>query len=317
MHVLVTGGAGFIGGNLVARLLADPDVSGVTVLDDLSTGSLANVPEGATVHVGSVLDPWALMRACTGADRIVHLAALASVARSVNDPLSSHDANTTGTLRVLEAARLQGGCPVIVASSSSVYGANPSLPKHERLRPEPVSPYAVGKLAAEAYALAYQRCYGLPTLVFRFFNVFGPLQSADHAYAAAIPSFLSAAADGRPIPIHGDGTQTRDFTYVGSLVSVIVDALRRGVVAVEPINLAFGTRRSLLEVVAELSSVLGRPLDIDWQPPRPGDVAHSQADASRLYERFPDIEPIDFQTGLRATAAWFLGRDEVRRPVPA
>lgn len=317
MHVLVTGGAGFIGGNLVARLLAEPGVSRVTVLDDLSTGSVDNVPDDADFIEASVLDPWALMRATTGVDRIVHLAALASVARSVNDPLTSHDANATGTLRVLEAARLQGGVPVVVASSSSVYGANPSLPKHERLRPEPISPYAVGKLAAETYALAYQHCYGLPTLAFRFFNVFGPLQSADHAYAAAIPSFLAAAAAGRPIPIHGDGTQTRDFTYVGSLVAVIVDALHRGVVSPQPVNLAFGTRRSLLEVVHELSTLLGRPLDIDWQPPRPGDVAHSQADASRLHELFPGIEPVEFGTGLDATVTWFLGHVAARRAVPA
>lgn len=308
MHVLVTGGAGFIGANLVARLLDDPRVDAVTVLDDLSTGDRANVPPQVRFVEGSILDEWALARACDGVDRIVHLAARASVPRSIELPVASHEANATGTLRVLEAARRAGGIQVVVASSSSVYGADPTLPKREDARPDPISPYAVSKLATETYALAYQRCYDLPTLVFRFFNVFGPLQPAEHAYAAAIPTFLAAAVAGRPVPVHGDGGQTRDFTYVGSVVEVLLDSLVREVTAPQPVNLAFGTRQSLLDVLDAVATLLGRPLDIAWQPPRTGDVRHSQADTTRLTALFPDVRAVPFADGLGATLGWYQER---------
>jgi UDP-glucose 4-epimerase len=308
MRVLVTGGAGFIGANLVRQLESDPDIERITVLDDLSTGSLANLVDcSSRVHFveGSVLDDRALAGACEGVDAIVHLAARPSVARSIEDPMAAHAANATGTLQVLEAARRCGGTQVILASSSSVYGANPTLPKSEDLRPVPLSPYAVSKLAAETYALAYEHCFGLPVLAFRFFNVFGPLQPADHAYAAAIPSFLDAALSGRPILIHGDGHQTRDFTYVGSVVSVIADALRRGIDSPEPVNLAFGTRRSLLDVVSSIRKLVGEPLVIEHTAPRVGDVRDSQADSERLVRMFPSVAPVGFEQGLAETISWF------------
>jgi UDP-glucose 4-epimerase len=248
------------------------------------------------------------MRPSGGADGIVHLAAVPSVPRSVAAPRPSHDANATGTLNVLEAARRAGGLHTIVASSSSVYGANPTLPKSEDLRPQPLSPYAVSKLAGESYALAYQHCYGLPTLVFRFFNVFGPLQAPGHAYAAVVPAFLDAATRGAPLPVHGDGEQTRDFTFVGSVTAVIADALERMVTSGEPVNLAFGTRRTLNEAIAELERQLGRELHIDRHPPRPGDVRHSQADTRRLSELFPHVEPVPFEEGLAHTIEWFDAR---------
>lgn len=306
MQVLVTGGAGFIGANLVRELLATEGITGVAALDDLSSGYASNL-EGVdvTFRVGSILEPADLDDLVADADAVVHLAAVPSVPRSVDDPVTSHHANATGTLSVLQAAR-RGGMPqVIVASSSSVYGANPSLPKHEELRTQPLSPYAVSKLATETYALAFGHCYDLPTLAFRFFNVFGPLQAAGHAYAAAIPTWIDAALRGRPIPINGDGLQTRDFTYVGSVSAVITQAVLRRAVSDEPINLAFGTRRTLLDTVASIGAALDMELTCAHGPDRAGDVPHSQADGSRLAALVPGFEPVDFELGLRETVAWF------------
>ena len=306
MKVVVTGGAGFIGGNLVRALAGAPEVTGVTVVDDLSTGSRANL-EGLDFELieASILDEQALADAFAGAGAAVHLAARPSVPRSLKDPVATHDANATGTVRVLEAARRAGGVHTVVASSSSVYGDNPTLPKHEDLPTAPRSPYAASKLATEAYALGYQTSFDLPVLAFRFFNVFGPLQPAGHAYAAVIPAFVSAAVAGRPLPVHGDGKQTRDFTYVGSVTGVIVDAVRRRVTSPGPVNLAFGSRRTLLDVISELEEVLGHPVEVEHTAPRPGDVRDSQADQTRLRSLFPDVVPVDFAEGLRATVDWF------------
>jgi UDP-glucose 4-epimerase len=307
VRIVVTGGAGFIGANLV-RLLRSQDRSAkLVVVDDLSTGSLANLSgiDDVDVRVGTILDAEFLRKAVRGADAIVHLAARPSVPRSLADPVASHEVNATGTMRVLEAARAAGRIHVVVASSSSVYGANPTLPKSEDLACRPISPYAVSKLAAESYALSYGQCFEVPVLVFRFFNVFGPLQPAGHAYAAVIPTFVDAALRGEPLPVHGDGMQTRDFTYVGTVCEVIADAVSRGVVQDEPLNLAFGTRRSLLEVIGTMQLLLGRELDVQRLSSRPGDVRDSQADQRRLRAAFGHIEPVDFDKGLGATIEWF------------
>src|SRR5690606_17159924 len=189
---------------------------------------------------GTILDDDLLDEAFDGASAVVHLAAIPSVPRSVADPLRSHEANATGTLKVLEAVRRAAIQHVIVASSSSVYGANPQLPKSEDLRTMPMSPYAVAKLATESYALAYAQCYGLDVLPFRFFNVFGPLQPPNHDYAAVVPAFVSAALEGRPLRVYGDGKQTRDFTFVDTVVNTITDAIARRVTSPDPVNLAFG-----------------------------------------------------------------------------
>lgn len=315
MRVVVTGGAGFIGANLVRELVTGGATS-VTVIDDLSTGRLANL-QGLDVHVeiGSILDAALLDAVLPGADAVVHLAARPSVPRSLEDPLASHTVNATGTLNLMEAVRRAGRPYTVVASSSSVYGANPTLPKHEGLPPQPMSPYAVSKLATEAYALAHAACFDLPVLAVRFFNVFGPLQPADHGYAAVIPAFVSAALEDRPLPVHGDGLQTRDFTYVGSVTALIADALRRGVTSATPVNLAFGTRRSLRDVIDALQRELGRPVEVVFGPPRPGDVRHSQADQTRLRALFPDVEPVAFEDGLCATVEWY--RAAQAAPTPA
>lgn len=306
VRVVVTGGAGFIGANLCRALLARPDVGSVTVLDDLSTGRADNLA-GLAVHLveGSILDVSLLESVVAGADAVVHLAARPSVPRSLADPVATHEANATGTLRVLEAARAAGGVHVVVASSSSVYGASRQLPKGEDLPTRPLSPYAASKLATEAYALAYGHSFGLPVLAFRFFNVFGPLQRADHAYAAVVPAFVSRALTGQPLVVHGDGQQTRDFTFVGSVVAVLAEAVLRRVTSPEPVNLAFGGRSSLLELIGHLESVLGQPLGVEHVDARQGDVRDSQADQRHLRALFPDAEPVSLDEGLRQTVAWF------------
>jgi UDP-glucose 4-epimerase len=243
--------------------------------------------------------------AMRGAGAVVHLAARPSVPRSISEPVASHLANASGTVEVLEAARRAGNLHVIVASSSSVYGANPTLPKREDLATLPLSPYAASKLATESYALAYQQSFGLPALAFRFFNVFGPLQAAGHAYAAVVPAFVSAALEGRPLTVHGDGKQSRDFTYVDTVTEVIADALARRVTSPSPVNLAFGTRTDLLSLIAELETVLGTRVDVEHVETRAGDVKHSQADSTRLQELFPDVVPTALPDALRATVDWF------------
>jgi UDP-glucose 4-epimerase len=306
VKVVITGGAGFIGANLVAHLLGGGIADDVVVVDDLSTGSRSNLDgSGAELLEGSILDPSLLDKAMSGADAVVHLAAVPSVPRSVAEPLVSHHANATGTLEVMEAVRRAGGPHVVVASSSSVYGANRELPKRETMRTAPLSPYAVSKLATEAYALSHAYCYDLDVLAFRFFNVFGPLQAAGHAYAAVVPAFVDAALRGAPLTVHGDGNQTRDFTYVGTVCRVLGDAVSRRVTSPDPVNLAFGTRTSLNAVIALLEDLLDRELAREHVEPRAGDVRDSQADGSLLLSLFPDTEPVALIDGLRATVDWF------------
>jgi UDP-glucose 4-epimerase len=305
MRVLVTGGAGFIGGNLCRELAAHPVVDEVVAFDDLTTGTDDNL-EGvrARLIVGSILDRSAIDDAVSEADVVIHLAARPSVPRSVADPMRSHLVNATGTMHVLEACR-RGGTPIVAASSSSVYGPTRTLPKHEELPTRPQSPYAASKLAAESAVLAYGATYGLPVLALRFFNVYGPLQSVGHAYAAVIPTFADAALRGQPVHIHGDGTQTRDFTYVGSVARLLTDAAVRGVTSPTPVNLAFGTRTSLLDLVDRIRGIVDRPVEVVFDPARPGDVHDSQADSARLAELFPGHGPVPLDEGLHKTVTWY------------
>ncbi len=311
MRLLITGGAGFIGSNLARLALAEGHE--VAVLDDLSTGYAENltehgIPLALDFHEGSILDSQALASAMAKADTVIHLAALGSVPRSITDPITSHLANATGTLMVLEAARAAGVGHIVSASSSSVYGMNPALPKGEREWVRPMSPYAVTKLATEQYTLAYQQSYGISSVAFRFFNVYGPRQMPGHAYAAVIPIFLDNLLAGRPLPINGDGNHSRDFTFVGTVCRVLLDTAVRRVSHPEPVNLAFGTNTTLLALVTALESVTGRTAEVVHRDERPGDVRASQADNSVLRGLFPDVQPVPLLVGLQETAAWMEGR---------
>jgi UDP-glucose 4-epimerase len=309
MRVLVTGGAGFIGSNLCAQLLAGAFATHVTVLDDLSTGRAANL-RGLDVEFieGSLLDAVLVAKVVRDADAVVHLGARGSVPRSVADPVTSFHANVTGTLNVLEAARRSDCRQLIFSSSSSVYGANPELPKVESMATRPISPYAASKLAAESMVLAYGATYDVDVLAFRFFNVYGPGQPADHDYAAVIPKFVAAALRDEPLVVHGDGRQTRDFTYVGTVVETLERALVDRLCCLEPVNLAFGTQVSLLDVVRLVAERVERPVRVEHVAPRTADVRHSRADDTRLRRYFPDIEPVPLEVGLDHTLAWMTSQ---------
>ncbi|QOK23571.1 NAD-dependent epimerase/dehydratase family protein [Janibacter indicus] len=304
MHILITGGAGFVGSNL-ARTALEQGHS-VRVIDDLSTGYRDNL-DGLDVDFieGSINERGKMDQAIAGVDSVVHLAALGSVPRSIQNPIATHQANVDGTLSVLESARSHGIDHVIFSSSSSVYGMNPAMPKQEREWVRPMSPYAVSKLAAEQYVLAYGTAYGIESLAFRFFNVYGPGQRAGHVYAAVIPVFIDALMKGEPLPINGDGSNSRDFTYVGTVCRVLLDAVERKVSHSEPVNLAFGTNTTLLELIDEIADVSGQTPELLHRDPRPGDVAHSQANNDSLRALFPDVEPVSLPDGLSATHEWF------------
>jgi UDP-glucose 4-epimerase len=303
MRVLITGGAGFVGANL-ARHLVERGYE-VSVLDNLSTGYASNLDGiDAELVVGSILDEELTTTMTAAADSVVHLAARSSVPRSLHDPMATHQVNALGTLNVLQSSVKVGGRHVIMASSSSVYGANAELPKRESAATRPMSPYAASKLAAEAYTIAYQTAFGLPTIAFRFFNVFGPLQAAGHAYAAVIPAFVDSALRGQPISVHGDGTQSRDFTNVSTVCETLTSALERAISCADPVNLAFGNRIDLNTVISMIASRMDAPLIVENVESRVGDVPHSQADSALLRSLFPSVSPIEFDVGLDQTIEW-------------
>jgi len=305
VRVLVTGAAGFIGANLCRELAVRPGIDHVIGVDDLSTGSADNLSGVDAEFVkGSILDRHLLDDAVDTADAVIHLAALPSVPRSLADPMQTHEVNSTGTVRVLEACRRKS-VHVVAASSSSVYGAVGVSPKHEDLPTRPLSPYGASKLAGEASVLAYGAAFGLPSLALRFFNVYGPLQSAGHPYAAVIPTFIDAALRGKPLHIHGDGCQVRDFTFVSTVIEVLTDAVVRRVTSPVPVNLAFGTRVSVAELAERVAAAVGVRPDVRHGPARPGDVLDSQADADRLRLLFPHVPPVHLDEGLKKTVAWF------------
>ena len=299
--IAVTGGAGFIGSNLVERLLSHGHE--VTVVDDLSTGLKSNLDlDKVTFHELSLTDRDGLAKAVNGVDAIVHLGARGSVPRSLKNPIATHDVNATGTLNVLEAAR-SNGSHVIFSSSSSVYGRNGRLPKDESMWLSPLTPYAASKLAAEGYVQAYGAAYDVPVTLLRFFNVFGPKQRPDHEYAAVLPKWIWKAMNNEAIDVYGDGSQTRDFTYVRTVLDVVDDALNRGVRTEGAVNLAYGNRISLLETIELLKSHFP-DLKVNFIDIRPGDVKDSQNDPVLLKQLFPSVKPTDFSTALSETVNW-------------
>lgn len=304
MRLLITGGAGFVGSNL-AKMALGRGVD-VIILDDLSTGYRENL-EGLDVTFieDSILNVNAVRRSLDGVDSVIHLAALGSVPRSIKDPFATHEVNAKGTLIVLDEARKAGVKHVVVASSSSVYGMNPALPKSEREWVRPMSPYAVTKLATEQYALAYQQSFDMETLAFRFFNIYGPGQRAGHVYAAVIPIFLDALLRGESLMINGDGSHSRDFTYVETVCLVLLDATERRVTHPEPVNLAFGTNTTLTALTQVIGEVAGKDVKVEHREPRPGDVKNSQADNAVLLSLFPEVVPVSLKQGIANTLAWF------------
>jgi nucleoside-diphosphate-sugar epimerase len=303
---VVTGGAGFIGSHIVQRLLARGEK--VRIADDFSSGKRENVPEGVEVVEGDVADPAVAARAAAGCEFVIHQAAIPSVPRSVKDPVRSHRANVDGTLNMLIAARDAGAKRLVFAGSSSVYGDTPVLPKREDMRPNPLSPYALQKLIGEQYCQMFTRLYGLETVVTRYFNVFGPRQQPGSPYSGVISLFVEALAQGKSPHIHGDGEQTRDFTYVGDVVTGVLECCSAPGVAGEVINVAAGGRVSLLELIRSLQGILKTSAAPTFGPTREGDVKDSQADIAKARKLLNFAPSVPFDEGLRETVAWFQGR---------
>jgi UDP-glucose 4-epimerase len=318
VNVLVTGGAGFIGSSLVRSLAGDGHA--VRVLDDFSTGrkeNLDGVDGDLEVLEGDVRDPAAVARAVAGAEVVHHLAALPSVARSVADPRASHQVNVDGTLNVLLAAVDAEVGRVVYASSSSVYGDTPVLPKHEVMPVSPRSPYAAAKLAGEAYCRSFARVYPLQTVCLRFFNVFGPRQDPASQYAAVVPRFVTRMLAGQPAEVTGDGRQTRDFTFVDNAVQACRLAAAAGPEAVgEAMNVGCGDRISVLDLVELINGLLPQRVDPVLVAARPGDVRDSQAAVDKA-ERLIGYRPlVPVRDGVAATVGWFAGASTSTKGAP-
>jgi len=306
MHYLITGGAGFIGSH-IAQQLVKKNGDEVTILDNFSTGKYENI-KGLPVSVieADIRDLEALEEAIKGVDVVFHQAALCSVERSIQNPILSHEVNATGTLKVLEACRRNQVRRLVFASSSSVYGDTEILPKHEKMTPSPLSPYAITKLMGEYYCRNFWENYGLETVVLRYFNVFGPRQDPDSEYAAVIPKFLDALLNGKAPRIYGDGLQTRDFTYVGNIVQANIAAASAFFAPGEIMNVACGNRWILLHLLNCLEQELGMDVAPEFLEPRSGDVRHSQA-AIEVAETILGYSPqVSFEDGLKETVAWYV-----------
>ena len=320
--ILITGGAGFIGSHLVAEGIRRG--FDVRVLDNLAAGTVDHLAAALDIPspgfiassrtrlsphcelvVGDIRDPAACAEACAGVSVVFHEAAQRSVPRSVESPVEATDVNIMGTLRLLVAARDARVRRVVYASSSSVYGDNPALPKRETQMPAPVSPYAASKLGGEHYCRVFDRLYGVPTISLRYFNVFGPRQDPLSQYAAAIPRFIAAVREGEPVTVYGDGEQSRDFTYVDNVVSANFLAMEAPHGNGEAFNIGGGGRATVLEVVDAIGRILGRTPQVVHAPPRPGDVRHTLADIGAAKAALGYEPAVGFEEGLRRTAAAF------------
>lgn len=303
---LVTGGAGFIGSHIVDELVRREQH--VRVLDNFTTGkreNLASVLDRIELVEGDIRDLGTVRNAMQGVDYVLHQAALPSVPRSIADPLASHEVNATGTLNVLIAARDASVRRVVYASSSSVYGNSPTLPKHEGMPTNPLSPYAVSKLAGEEYCRAFYQVYGLPAVALRYFNVFGPRQDPTSQYSAVIPRFIAAMLRGEPPTIYGDGQQSRDFTYVANVVEANLLACKEDAAIGQVFNAALGGRVSLLGLVASLNKVLGSAIEPQFKAARAGDVKHSQADVAKFQQATGFHGQVELKEGLQRTVEWY------------
>lgn len=300
-QVAVTGGAGFIGSNLSHRLILEGYQ--VVIIDDLSTGLISNVDRNrCEFHQISISDPKALNSALKNCETIFHLAARGSVPRSIKNPLATHEVNATGTLNILEAARASRA-HVIFSSSSSVYGRNMQLPKDELMWLGPMTPYAASKLAAESYIQAYSATYNIPTTLLRFFNVFGPRQRPDHQYAAVLPKWIWLAMQDQPIDVYGDGSASRDFTYVDTVLDIAISAMKERTSTEGAINLAYGNRILINDAIEMLRTSFPN-LRVNYKKERLGDVKHSQNSPVLLNKLFPNVKPKPFELALSETIQW-------------
>lgn len=304
MKYLITGGAGFIGSNIAKELLARGEK--VRVLDNFSTGRRENIegfknnPNFELVE-GDLRDLETVKKACEGVDFVLHQGALPSVPRSIKDPVGVNGVNTLGTLNVLEAAKDLGVKRVIFASSSSIYGNNPTLPKHEEMPISPLSPYALTKYAGERYCQLYHQLYGLETVALRYFNVFGPNQDPNSEYSAVIPKFIKLMNENKRPIIYGDGLQSRDFTFVANNVSANILACTAEKASGQVINIACGGRYTLLDLIKGINEILGKNIEPEFQPERFGEVKHSMADISRAKEVLGFSVKTEFKEGLEET----------------
>jgi UDP-glucose 4-epimerase len=305
MHYIVTGGAGFIGSHITNTLVEKGHE--VTVIDNLSSVKRENIRNAllngqATLVEGSITDIALLNRTFDGADGVFHEAAIISVPWSVEHPIETAEVNVMGTLNVLVAARDRGVKKVVLASSSAVYGDNPELPKREEMPPEPKSPYALSKLAAEYLGPVFSRSYGLDFVALRYFNVYGPGQDPSSAYAAVIPKFITRILNDQVPLIFGDGTQTRDFIYVRDVVKANLCAMEKPVDGV--FNVGSGERKSVNELSRMIPEMMDKTSQATYEPPRKGDILHSYADISRMKQELFTPE-ISLRIGLKETIAWY------------
>lgn len=311
---LVIGGAGFIGCNLVDELLRRGER--VRVLDNLATGQYANLLpflDQIEFIQGDICEYATVREAVQGIDFVLHQGALPSVPRSVAEPILTSNVNVMGTLNVLQAARDAGVKRLVYASSSSVYGNREQLPKIETMCPNPLSPYAIAKLASEQYCQIFWRLYGFETVSLRYFNVFGPRQDPTSQYSAVIPRFIDKILQGEPVTIHGDGTQSRDFTYIQNVVHANLVACTAPNAGGVVVNIACGQRYTLRTLVETLEALLQRKANIEYVEPRVGDVQHSQADIQRAQEVLGYEPQVTFEEGLQKTVAWYISQKSVQQ----
>ena len=311
---VVTGGAGFIGSHIVEELLRRNET--VKVIDNFSTGKRENVKpfEGAAEIIDAdISQAKNLAQLLKGADYVVHQAAIPSVPKSIIDPVKSHEANVNGTLQLLVACREAGVKRVVYASSSSLYGDSPTLPKHEGMMPNPLSPYGAQKLFGETYCQVFTKSYGLETVSLRYFNVFGPRQDATSQYSGVLALFIPAVLEGRRPTIYGDGEQSRDFTYVKNVVEANLLACKAPGVAGQFFNIACGDRITVNSMLQDINKITGKDISPVYADARAGDIKHSQADITRAKERLSYEPRVSFEEGLRHTIEWY--RENLRRPV--
>ncbi len=314
---LITGIGGFIGSSIARALLARGEqVRGV---DNFSTGkreNIADILDRIDFREADILDLDAMHKACAGVDFVFHEAAIPSVPKSVLDPLGSNRANVDGTVNVLVAARDAKVKRVVYAASSSAYGDTPTLPKHEGMRPDPISPYAVAKLASEQYMISFYRCYGLETVCLRYFNIFGPRQDPSSPYSGVLAKFITQMLKGEQPAIYGDGEQSRDFTYIDNAVEANLLACKASKAAGQVFNIATGRRVTLNETFAILQKITGYAGRPKYGPDREGDIKHSLADISKAESGLGFKPIVDFEEGLRRTVEWYR-RAVVEHPISA